>query len=531
MRLTHVSSPPITILLDGAVIPYYINCEYLPLPATINIRRILYVWGGLPMRNTQIAPAEPFDEGKPQIHSPSVVGASPAKPFLYRIPATGKPPLTFSCLTALPEELSLDAETGIVTGTAPKKAGEYPLLLRVGNPLGSAEKAVCLRIAPDGACITPLLGWTSWNAFRNGITQEKISGAADLLARTGLAQYGYQYVNIDSGWQGEYGGTLDAIQPKAEFPDMKSLADHVHNLGLKLGIYSTPMQKAWGGGEYPGCTRGKIDSTYMDAYFGIGSEHREDANAAQWDEWGLDYLKYDWTPCDVKNASLMKNCLLRRRRDFAFCVTVHAGIENADYWKTNCSSWRDNTDSEDTWPSVKSRFAFDHWAAHCNPGHYFDLDMLETGVIDQHACRLTEDEQLVSYSIRALFPSPIQLSCDLSKLTDFDLAMLCNDEILAVNQDRLGIGAVCLSERQTHDLSRSETGCAKIYARPLEDGSFAAGFFNLGETSEELTLGLKGDAAIRDLWARKPLGVVSGSLALSLAAHSCRMLKISGGIR
>lgn len=479
--------------------------------------------------NTKIAPVQPFNEGSPRFNLPGIYGASPRKPFLYRLPVTGKLPIRFELLSELPEGLSLDESTGILSGIIPLK-GIYTIKIKASNKLGFDEKEIKLRIAPDGLCRTPLLGWTSWNAYRANISQANIQRTAELLVSTGLAAYGYQYINIDSGWQGEYGGTHNAIMPNNRFPDMKVLADHVHELGLKLGIYSTPMLKAWGGSSFPGCTEGKLDITYANAYYGIGSTHRELNNVQQWTEWGIDYLKYDWTPCDVKNASLMKECLLNSDRDFAFCITVAAGIENADYWKTHCSSWRDNGDSDDVWTKVKNRFLTDRWAEHCNPGHFFDMDMLEIGFFDNHACRLTQDEQLVSFTIRALFPSPIQISCDLEKLTDFDLAMLCNDEILEVNQDTLGIGAVCISERVSRGLDRKPQLETKIYARELSDHSYAVGFFNLGESEAEMTLKLATDSRVRDLWAKENICVDKDHLTLVLAPHTTRLLKIQGDI-
>jgi alpha-galactosidase len=484
------------------------------------------------MSHTIIAHVGSSREGAPRLHHPSVYGASPGKPFLYRIPVTGQRPITFECTPGLPDGLTLDETGGIITGISPP-SGEYSLTICATNGLGAEKKALVLRIAEDGLCRTPLLGFTTWNAFRGSVTQEDVRKTAELMISTGLADHGYQYVNIDSGWQGAYGGPYDAIQSNEKFPDMKSLADYVHELGLKLGIYSTPMLKAWGGSTFPGCTVGPLDKAYSDAYYGIGSDHRENNNVQQWADWGIDYLKYDWKPCDIVNSSLMKNCLLQSNRDFAFCVTVSAKKSDAEFWKTHCSSWRDNCDSDDIWEDtihgVKSRFLTDEWAIHCNPGHYFDLDMLETGFFDGSPCRLTEDEQLVSFSIRALFPSPLQISCDISKLTDFDLSMLCNDEILAVNQDALGIGAICISEQAARNLRRETVAETKIYARPLEDGTLVAGFFNLGDSEAVMTLDLSEGASVRDLWAHEELGI-QNRLALTLAPHSVRMVKIRGRI-
>jgi len=229
----------------------------------------------------------------------------------------------------------------------------------------------------------------------------------------------------------------------------------------------------------------------------------------------------------------MKACLRKSDRDFLFCVTVRAAHEHAVYWRENCSHWRDNTDSNDAWENVLvSKFMSDFWAQHIRPGHFFDMDMLECGwICDHHSgkphkCRLSENEQIVAYSIRALFPTPIQLSCDLGKLTDFDRAMLCNKEIIAVNQDALAVGATCIHEEHESTLDRIERTHKRVYLRPLEDGSLAAGLFNLSEQQEEVALPLDGRYHVRDLWAQKDLGAYNDSLSLPIPPHAVRMLKI-----
>ena len=284
------------------------------------------------------------------------------------------------------------------------------------------------------------------------------------------------------------------------------------------------MQKAWGDENLPGCTRGRLDPAYAQTYFGVGEEHMEAQNAQQWAEWGVDYLKYDWSPCDVKNAELMKKALISQNRDIPLCVTVRAGKEHADWWKNNCCSWRDNGDSNSEWPNVLTRFESDDWAAHIMPGHYFDQDMLETGVTVWHENRLTEDEQLIAYSIRAMFPSPIQISCDLTKLTAFDRALLMNEEVIAVNQDELSVGAVCVSEKTTRRSDRSIESRVKVYARPLENGDTAICAFNLGETDETVEQAAR---RARDLWAKKDLNVENGRVTVALPPHTVRMLRIA----
>jgi len=474
------------------------------------------------MTKIEMAPARPHNQGVPFFTCPTVWGASPDKPILYRIPLIGERPFQVTAEN-LPDGLSLDTETGILRGSLAE--GSYILHLTASNRLGSALHTLTLRIAPDGARRTPLLGFTSWNAFGQDVSDELIRKVALKMDDLGLVDFGYQYVNIDSGWQGEYGGEPEAIQPNEKFPDMKALADTLHTQGLKIGIYSTPMQKAWGGYEYPGCTRGRLDPSYANTFFGVGSEHCEESNAAQWARWDIDYLKYDWAPCDTYNAQLMKDALLKQNRDIPMCVTVSAGRDSAEWWSTYCCSWRDNSDSFSEWSNVRTRFQSDDWAAYSNPGHYFDHDMLETGVTVWHENRLTEDEQVIAYSIRALFPSPIQISCSLDKLTDFDLALLENEEVIAVNQDALSAGAICVYEKKTRRPDRSVACDIKIYARPLENGDLALGIFNLGETDEIVHHPLEGRLA-RDLWAKKELAFSDDTLSIQSLSHTVRLFRL-----
>ena len=157
------------------------------------------------MPQIELAYPAPHNQGTPCLHTPSVYGASPNKPFSYAIPATGERPLRFACTPELPQGLSLDPDRGMISGT-PEHCGKYTLTIRASNRLGKDARRLTIQIAEDGLCRTPLLGWTSWNAFGWHVDQEKILQAAHALVDSGLACYGYQYVNIDSSWQGQYGG-------------------------------------------------------------------------------------------------------------------------------------------------------------------------------------------------------------------------------------------------------------------------------------------------------------------------------------
>ncbi len=192
------------------------------------------------MRYTEIAMATPF-EGTPKINLPTLFGASPGKPIILRIPVTGKRPVVYG-VKNLPEGLSL--ENGIITGTI-SEPGMYSVTFTVSNEIGTDEKKVTFEISENHVLLTPLLGFTSWNAFASGVSQKKMEDTAKRMVASGISEYGYSYVNTDSGWQGEYGGKYDAIMPNRKFPDMKKMCDTIHSYGLKCGIYSTPMLTAW----------------------------------------------------------------------------------------------------------------------------------------------------------------------------------------------------------------------------------------------------------------------------------------------
>ena len=440
--------------------------------------------------------------GAPAITIPAVYGGSPDKPFTMRLAVCGERPMRFA-VSGLPRGLSL--RENLVQGVC--SAGEYPVTVTAENALGRDEKVITLKIAEDGMLRTPLLGFTTWNAFDSRVTQKNVTDTADAMVALGLTELGYRYVNVDSGWQKEYGGEYDAIQPNEKFPDMKAMYDRIHALGLKGGIYSTPMLHAWGCPEefawIPGCTRGEADIRFTDVNTGIGVERLEANNVRQWTEWGVDYLKYDWTPTDPVNADLMKKELLRAPREIPLCTTVHSAYCYWRYWQKNCCSWRDNGDTKDTWASYLANFnTADRWKDVVCEGHFYDFDMLAIGAMDMNGgkCRTSENEELFEYTSTAFFLSPIQLSMRLDALTEFEFDLITNPEMIAINQDVL-----C----RFPELVSEEAGKRKIYRRALAGGRTAYAVFNLTEETLTGEIALDAPAAVRNVWERNDLGVLS----------------------
>ena len=464
---------------------------------------------------TKIAIARPF-EGAPSINMPSILGASRGKPILFRVAVTGKRPMEYSA-HGLPKGLTL--ENNILQGTV-ECDGEYRFTLCAKNSLGEAKREITLEIKDQNVLVTPLLGYTSWNAFAQHVTQKDIEGIAEKMVSLGISEYGYSYVNTDSGWQGEYGGKYDAIMPNYKFPDMKKMTNFIHSLGLKCGIYSTPMLTAWGCPDelasIPGCTRGEPDPRFSLLNGGIGKERMEKNNARQFADWGFDYLKYDWAPTDTVNADLMRAELVKQDRDFGFCVTVRAIKEYSNYWSKYTNSYRSNADTLCNWENLVEVYnSYFDFAEYATKGHYFDLDMLDFGTCRLHTLwrTLTKDEMIMEFSMRAFLCSPIQISSTLEDVDEFELSVYCNEEILALNQD-------CAFDRPWLVLN-DETYKLHIWEKRTEDGSYAYAIFNLGNGDSQIEISTNGK--IRDLWAKEDIAENS-STAISYS-HTAKMFK------
>ena len=482
------------------------------------------------MSHTKIAIAKPF-EGAPKINMCDHYGASPGKQILLKIPVTGQRPINYTA-EHLPEGLCL--KDGILSGMISEE-GNCEILIGAQNQLGSDTKKLTLEIKKDTVLLSPLLGFTSWNAFAFAVTQEDMEKTARLMIDLGISEYGYSYINVDSGWQGKYGGKFDAIMPNEKFPDMKGMCDRLHGMGFKCGIYSTPMLNAFGCSINhvplpPGCTQGEPDDRFADERGGIGVIRKEKNNALQWAEWGFDYLKYDWRPSDPYNAELMRKELVETDRDFGFCVTVRARPEYHTYWKKYCNSYRCNGDSIGNWKTLMEiyRTYFD-FIDYINKGHYFDLDMLETGYcklfhwlgyVNEADHGLTEDEQIVAFTMRAFLNSPIQISSRLDKITEFEFSLYCNEEILAINQDSGFFTA------KPYMIIEDGKRMMHVFKKKLANGDFAVAVFNLGNESDQISVYLDEVCSVRDVWAKEDCAAAD-KLKIDLPPHTVRVYRLS----
>jgi alpha-galactosidase len=354
-----------------------------------------------------------------------------------------------------------------------------------------------------------------------------------------LINHGWSYLNIDDGWQGRRGGEFHAILPDSSlFINMQDLCDRVHALGLKIGTYSTPWVESYGhriGGSAMNPegtferTKENIARNKKLLPYAIGTYKFWENDAKQIAKWGFDYLKYDWNPNEYVETKAMYDYLRASGRDVVYSLSNSTPFATIASLSTVSNAWRTGGDIKDSWKSLKSRiFTQDKWAPYARPGHWNDPDMMVVGVVgwnakEKWASKLTTDEQYTHMSAWCLMSVPLLLGCDLTQLDDFTLSLLTNDEVLAVNQDPLGKQATVIS-RQSDDIG--------VMAKELEDGSKAAGLFNLADNGTlEVTLkwtdlGLKGKYIVRDLWRQKDLGTFEGEFKSPVAQHGVVMVQL-----
>lgn len=473
----------------------------------------------------------------PRICGAKVFGARPGSPFLHTIAATGERPMTFSA-EGLPAGLTLDASTGQITGKV-EKAGEFKVAITAGNAKGQAKRELKIVIG-DNICLTPPMGWNSWNCWGGVVSQEKVLSSAKAMVDKGLINHGWTYINIDDGWQGVRGGPFNAIQCNKKFPDMAGLAGAIHGMGLKVGIYSTPWRGSYEGhigsscdnedGTYDWVKEGKHNEFYKFAdrskNYKFGKHSFVKADVQQWAAWSIDYLKYDWHVIDPPHVQEMSDALRACGRDIAYSLSNSAPFANGPVYVKSANAWRTTGDINDSWGSMSGiGFAQDKWAVYAGPGHWNDPDMLVVGKVGwgrPHATKLTPNEQYTHISLWCLLAAPLLIGCDMAQLDDFTLNLLTNDEVLDVDQDALGA--------QGRQVAR--TGFTQVWAKPLEDGSLAVGLFNLDEWESPVTvtwkeLKIEGERTVRDLWRQKDLGKMSDKFQAVVPRHGVVLVKIS----
>jgi len=532
------------VVTDGGNGNYYDHADWADAKfETIGVKHFATI---------SLVPSEPYlltppPSARPRINGASVFGVRPGSPFHFRVAATGQKPISFSA-KGLPAGLTLDTKTGLITGKL-TQPGTFIVALTAKNAKGKAEKNLRI-VCGDRIALTPPMGWNSWNCFAGEVSADKVKRAADAMVKSGLIDHGWTYINIDDFWQnhrdskdqtlrGKLRDEAGYIVPNARFNDMKLLADYVHDLGLKIGLYSSPGPWTCGG-----CA---------------GSYGYEKQDAESYAKWGFDYLKYDWCsyggvingmpdndPYKVRSLSyqggnqlstavkpfqVMGEHLRQQPRDIVYSLCQY-GMSDVWEWGDSVggTAWRTTNDITDTWTSVKNiALAQDKAAAWAKPGNWNDPDMLVVGTVgwgNPHPSKLKPDEQYLHFSLWSLFSAPLLIGCDMEKLDAFTLNLLTNDEVIDINQDPLGKQATCV---QT-------IGDLRIYVKELEDGSRAVGFCNFGNDKVNFSfkdfekLGITGKLNVRDLWRQKNIRTINtktDQLPVAVPVHGVLLYKFT----
>ncbi len=465
---------------------------------------------------------------EPRINGPMVQGVRPGRPFLYRIPCTGERPLGFAA-EYLPPSLHLDSGTGIITGTAPETPGAHDVVLHAVNDHGTATRDFRIVVGEQLA-LTPPMGWNSWYIHYDRITQAGMQAAADAMVESGMADFGYRYVNIDDCWMKKksdepYRDADGAVLANAKFPDMAGLADYIHAKGLRAGLYISPGP--WTCAGY------------------VGSWEHEEIDACKFAEWGYDFLKYDW--CSYGGVATgegaerlqipyrrMADILRTLDRDIVLNLCQY-GMGEVWSWGGDVGGhcWRTTGDLGLQRGGLLPGFyaiglANARHFEHARPGRWNDPDYILIGWVGSahgmgvgEPTTLTGNEQYCYMSMWSLMAAPLVFSGDMAKLDEFTLNVLCNAEVIEVDQDPLGVQARIVTQTEEE----------LVLAKPLADGSLAVGLFNLGEFPREMVaswepLELEGKRRARDLWRQKDLGVFEDRLQLGIPRHGVAMLRL-----
>jgi alpha-galactosidase len=357
------------------------------------------------------------------------------------------------------------------------------------------------------------MGWNSWNKFHCDVSEALMKATADALVSTGMRDAGYRYLVIDDCWQVARDGAGRIVPDPQRFPSgMKALADYVHGQGLAFGLYSDA-----GSGT---CQKRP------------GSKDHEAIDATTYAGWGVDYLKYDWCNTEGQDPheayARMSRALRATGRPIVFSM-CEWGTSRPWTWAQGIAHlWRTTGDIQDCWDCGRSwggmgvTHIIDLQAdlfPFAGPGHWNDPDMLEVG-----NGGLTTAESRAHFSFWSLFAAPLMAGNDLRAMSKETLDILTNREVIAVDQDPLGMPG-----RKVRD-----NGPQEVWMKPLADGARAVILFNRGtEPSDipvswdEIGLPASGKATVRDLWAKADAGHPAGRYQAKVGPHDVVMVRIT----
>lgn len=342
--------------------------------------------------------------------------------------------------------------------------------------------SVAAQKAPQLA-LTPPMGWNSWNHFECEIDEKTVRQMADLLVSSGMKDAGYQYINIDDCWHDERDNNGNIQAHPTHFPSgIKALADYVHSKGLKLGIYSDAGAKTCAGKP--------------------GSRGYEYQDAKQYALWGVDYLKYDWCNTEGLNAkgayTTMRDALHATGKPIVLSICEWGDNKPWLWGKDIGHLWRTTGDIYNCWDCEHDHGTWSSWGVlkildkqeglrqYAGPGHWNDPDMMEVG----NGMSASEDK--AHFSLWAMLAAPLIAGNDLRSMSKETLAILSNKDVIAVDQDKLGIQAFKY---------KTEPGL-EYFFKPLENGEWAMLILNRSDDSQRVRFDWRNEKVVDELFKR-----------------------------
>ncbi|AJQ95052.1 glycoside hydrolase family 27 protein [Gynuella sunshinyii] len=379
----------------------------------------------------------------------------------------------------------------------------------------------------NGVSRTPPMGWNTWNTFGCNINESLIRQMADSIVSSGMADAGYKYVVVDDCWFNPNRDSAGNLQSDpSRFPSgMKALGDYLHSKGLKFGIYQVPVDKTCAQyfSSYPGAT---------------GSQGHEYQDAQQFAAWGVDYLKYDWCSPNgsiddqVTAFAKMRDALASTGRPIVYSInpnSIHEKTGPMRNWGDVANIWRTTEDITSSWDTGQTNGypmgvknivdVTARLAAYAAPGSFNDPDMMEVGIGS-----MSDTEMRSHFALWAIMASPLIAGNDIRNMSWATRTILTNSNLIAINQDTLGLQGVEIQN----------DGTRRVMVKKLANGDVAVALFNQGNSATTITttaaaIGKSGsDFNLLDAWSGTTSST-SGVISANVPAHGTVVYRVSGG--
>lgn len=359
----------------------------------------------------------------------------------------------------------------------------------------------------NGLGLTPQMGWNSWNHFACNVSEDLIKKTADALISSGLASYGYNYINIDDCWQIDRDANGYIIEDPDRFPSgMGALADYIHSIGLKFGLYS--------------------DAGFYTCQHRPGSLGYEKQDATSYASWNVDYLKYDncyndGTPPEERYPP-MRDALNATGHPIFFSM-CEWGVDDPATWAADVgNSWRTTDDISDNWSSMVSILDQNNkWADYAGPGGWNDPDMLEVG-----NGGMSYNEYKAHFSLWCFIKSPLLIGNDIINMSPDTFNILTRSEVIAINQDTdISVGKKYSNDSEGHEVwtafsKTTSTSYVILFNRNIKGATIKVDWSALGYSSSS-------SCVVRDLWYERDIGTFTGSFSSYVDQHSVVIVKIT----